>query len=458
MGVWRYALWLPMLAFVAYRASIVLTTLEAFKDAKRDERGRPYLWTTTSIEDASGKFRTLRQELKTDPAQCETLHTFADGTRFAASGFEDIVMLSAESAVTCAGNLDESWYHPEKSVSGQCVMIEFDTATGKVQVKPLAMENFPSDVAFFSHGIDVVVDADTGAKTLFVVNHAYHRGGERIETFALEADYRLRYLRSLTSPLLREAHNGVLNDLTVTSPTEFYVTSYLPYPDPVTGRTKRGAFFNLFATGAGFGDTNVLRCVIQPVRGDDSSNVDCTVAASGFMMANGITHTVVHGTTVFAVADPLSGGLTLLTRCDDGTLCGPRQFLRLAHAADNVQLVKHGRTPEGAGHDDGEAQGVRQFYLGSIYDRSSAPTAPGPAVSPGGVTEITLMFAKDSTGGVKMFKAVEKDIAMHDGRVLPGTASGMVFDCVGSDRTRVAIAGSYREHGLMVCRTKRDSA
>jgi len=49
------------------------------------------------------------------------------------------------------------------------------------QIHQLPLTGFPPDVAFHPHGIYL----DRPTSKLYVVNHAYNRGGERIDVFLL---------------------------------------------------------------------------------------------------------------------------------------------------------------------------------------------------------------------------------------------------------------------------------
>ena len=95
------------------------------------------------------------------------------------------------------------------------------------RVHTLPMGDFPSDVAFWSHGLALHRES----LTLAVVNHAWKFGGERIEIFELafespEAPPTLRYVKSVVDPKLKY---GQINSVALLSaaPLRFYATGAL---------------------------------------------------------------------------------------------------------------------------------------------------------------------------------------------------------------------------------------
>lgn len=67
--------------------------------------------------------------------------------------------------------------------------------------------------------------------TVYVINHAYAQGGERIEVFDILSDhnghiYSLDYKYSITGDFFNENAMGVLNNLVVVDTNKLYVTRY----------------------------------------------------------------------------------------------------------------------------------------------------------------------------------------------------------------------------------------
>lgn len=72
-------------------------------------------------------------------------------------------------------------YSANSAPSGSIYVITGIGSTSEPTIEPALVEGFPSDVAFRPHGLGLLADGDL----LFVVNHAYARGGERIDIFHL---------------------------------------------------------------------------------------------------------------------------------------------------------------------------------------------------------------------------------------------------------------------------------
>lgn len=63
------------------------------------------------------------------------------------------------------------------------LMTDAPTYIFAFQLEQLKIENFPYDVAFHPHGIFL----DRENQQLYVVNHAYAKGGERIDIFNVDS-------------------------------------------------------------------------------------------------------------------------------------------------------------------------------------------------------------------------------------------------------------------------------
>jgi hypothetical protein len=152
----------------------------------------------------------------------------------------------------------------------------------------LLKRNFPRGVAFHPHGIYLL--RTESQLLLYVINHAYSEGGERIEVFSYETEEEITHLKYLYS--LRQSDYfdkramGRLNDILVISEDEFYVTTYWPVPDdPVRGQTDldRNIFSKLHGVamwiGARYGllNTYVYRCTVPQGERKRNVHVDCEI-------------------------------------------------------------------------------------------------------------------------------------------------------------------------------------
>ncbi len=64
-------------------------------------------------------------------------------------------------------------------------------------------------------------------RLLYVINHAFGKGGERVEVFELKTspELKITYSRSIRFP---DKYAGNLNDLVMIGLDEFYITEFWP--------------------------------------------------------------------------------------------------------------------------------------------------------------------------------------------------------------------------------------
>lgn len=100
----------------------------------------------------------------------------------------------------------------------------------KFSVTKALIYGFPSNVALYAHGMAIY------SHRLYVINHAYKNGGERVEIFRIDDKFNLQYESSL---LMGQENIGTLNDVLVVSDNRLLVTRSQPYADSVDGRQKQ---------------------------------------------------------------------------------------------------------------------------------------------------------------------------------------------------------------------------
>lgn len=149
-------------------------------------------------------------------------------------GPEDIVNWHG---IGLAGSDDrvKLWYGGDKmpvdAVPNGAIYAIYPSNDTKIRFKPLSLHGFPLEIAFHPHGMALY------PHQLYVINHAYGKGGERIEVFDLdccdesEGSVKLTYNYSLT---FQDFH-GMLNDLVAISENEIFVTQWLPIAHSVKG-------------------------------------------------------------------------------------------------------------------------------------------------------------------------------------------------------------------------------
>lgn len=141
-------------------------------------------------------------------------------------------------------------------------------------IYPLDMKGWPKDVGFHPHGLHILNE------TLYATNHAYAKGGERIEVFGIEgikSQLSLKYRRSIALP---DYVFGITNDVLMVSDTDFFLTTWKPKPDTPDGRDKsllaELALITEWLLGLKF--TYLYRCK------DVQGKAECTVVDSGITM------------------------------------------------------------------------------------------------------------------------------------------------------------------------------
>jgi len=206
-------------------------------------------------------------------------------------GAEDIVKVG-KFLITAGDDRIKLWEHPAylfaKTIDGGLYLIDPITEN----IKQLNLEGFPKDIAFHPHGIYAVNN------TIYVINHAYSKGGERVEVFGIKQTndgdkagdkagvtsgdtenkaenpdtqtenkenkdniiensfetFEIVYKYSIK---FDNIHSGRFNDLAVTESNEnndeFYITSYLAFPDPIKGKDTATNKFSKFKNFAVIG-------------------------------------------------------------------------------------------------------------------------------------------------------------------------------------------------------------
>lgn len=127
------------------------------------------------------------------------------------------------------------WYGgdqiPVDTVPNGAIYAIYPSNDTKISFKPLTLHGFPSEIAFHPHGMALYPNH------LYVINHAYGKGGERIEVFNVdccsenEGSVKLTYNHSLTFI----DYHGMLNDLIAINENEIFVTQWLPVAHSVKG-------------------------------------------------------------------------------------------------------------------------------------------------------------------------------------------------------------------------------
>ena len=383
----------------------------------------------------------------------------------------------------------------------------FALEVGSGTLWPLPIAAFPSARALRPHGLALFRvpgdESHDSSQLLYVVNHAYAQGGERIEVLlvqrnrafranasapdtepaaASEPPVHLRYLRSIFDSTHQREAMGVLNDVAPVRGGVF-VTQYMPVCDASDGRVPPSfaqglaQLSNLAAWMLDLGWSRIWYC---PDRENESSlaaqlhssnttndndepSAQCRVVAVGGAMFNGIS--IDEHRQLAVVADAIKRTIEVWSLPE---LDRPERLVHLASiplpfAVDNVERDA----------TDG------RFYLGSIgrlkgffdyIDRAKAVNGlpPRSTLSPGGAQRLTI--SGDSLAAARRAASrladspatpiagtIDPDplslglefkletLMMHDGRQLPGI----------SVATRVGhhlVLGSWCDRGILICK------
>ena len=134
-------------------------------------------------------------------------------------GIEDFVEYSDEILIGGSNNNLKLFTLNNYNDTENGNMISFNISSKQFSIVPL--KNFPGNIAFHPHGIFLFKK-----EIIYVINHAFDKGGERIEKFRIiEKEDKITYLTYMQSFILPDTLKGTLNDLVALREDEFYFTS-----------------------------------------------------------------------------------------------------------------------------------------------------------------------------------------------------------------------------------------
>jgi len=189
-----------------------------------------------------------------------------------------------------------------------------------MEIQQLPIVGFPEGDYFHPHGLYYREQE----RELYVVNHAYAKGGERIEVFGVDVAATddddegvvvpsgLIYKYSITSDWMKKEMNGILNSLVVVEKNKFYVTQYEAHAQDFSegnwlsleNAYKIHLFIQVFFKPR---QTYVWYCDF------DHTTLDCRKVTDGFVMANGITASTPDYSQIF-VADMFGKAISVFDR------------------------------------------------------------------------------------------------------------------------------------------------
>jgi len=290
-------------------------------------------------------------------------------------------------------------------------------------------------VLFHPHGIYLY--ENSGERLLFVINHAYAKGGERIDVFKVKGnnfeDVSVKYFQTIKPEVFAQL-TGILNDLVVVEPGKLYVTQYRAFPDMLDGRDfhsstilgKIYGIFNAIIFFGGFKYSPVWFCSFDPNHAGET-DAQCFVASPPSWMVNGITAD--KDGYIYVALPPLKE--VAVYKRDPSNRLIQEAVIPTIRAVDNLVLD----------HKNGKIYGgflVASDYVEFIMALTDK-AKPKDKFIAGGLIEITITKDKN---GKRSYKAEETIVV--PGSVLSGI-SGTVVD---GDHV---VFGSWFDEGVIVC-------
>jgi hypothetical protein len=288
--------------------------------------------------------------------------------------------------------------------------------------------NYPPNVVMHSHGIGLLHSQDL----LFVVNHAYAKGGERVDIFQITKNANQKVELLYQSTVQFDTWMGTLNDIVPVSKDEFYVTNYLPVVDTKEGRPNDFSskllriLYSLSQPLFKF--THILYCKGTKGNSDDI----CKVVGPGAGMWNGITATP-DGKTIF-VNDLLAKTIYSFSRTASNDLQQVKTY-KSEHVLDNIEYMdgKIWRGGLAKLTDSMKFDADYEHHPDYILPSFNQGKSPSGLLNPGHVSSLDLATGNFTTHVV------------HHGSLLSGFASGI------RHKNKV-IVGSYYDDGVLICK------
>ena len=342
---------------------------------------------------------------------------------------ENIMILSSDDRFT----LWEKNFGPTNTPNGGLYALYKEN--GENRLISLELTNFPSVDAFHPHGIYYFEDKSL----LFVVNHAYGKGGERIDVFSVnvgnspQSPVTVTFLYYIGKDFFSLNSMGSLNDLAVISEGEFYVTQYRYFTDALDGRNNKSLksllkeLGNLVVALFNIPLSKVYFCKYSlPDSSMTSVSVECNAVAASSMY-NGISHRPADGKVL--LASTINNQLHVFNRnlsSKTGEIVLQSKIPSI-YSIDNIEYD--------AKHDEFILSSIGAFH----YHVARVHSLHGGVerYSPGGGQAI--QFSGSNSLGYTL-----RPLAITDGTVLSGVSvAARLQDSV--------VLGSWEDNGILVC-------
>jgi len=353
------------------------------------------------------------------------------------TGAEDITRYSDSIILTSSDDRLTLWDIPTTRNGGPsnteqgaiyAVVLPPNESPQNTQIFKLALEGFPQSVAFHPHGIYLF-----NQSLLFVINHAYAQGGERVDVFSvtpsktadeLNPPLKLVYEYTLGEKFLTEVSYGCANDILVVAPGKFYITQYQPFPD--SKESGRDGFMyklkGMFAVLSKSDWTYVRYCEYSTdASAGTNREITCQISGKGVSL-NGINKNQ-KGDLIF-VADPIVRQLKVFKRDRNDNTLSVLSSVPTPYAVDNIEL-------------DGESGRIMLSAIGSVsrhFKHVSTRVSGKESSNPGGAQELLVHGTT--------FKV--QDLLLQDGDLLSSISAACKFG------SRLVL-GSWEDNGVLIC-------
>lgn len=369
--------------------------------------------------------RPFKQKLKSNDASKCKLYK-------GPTGAEDFVLAKngwiISSSVDAGHLIDEGVDVCKRDTGG---LWAFRFSDGGAPMRLHNMEGLPNPVAacFMTHGLFL----SNATNRLYAVTH--NGNYSSVQVFSVDYDSNkdspplLSWIRSVTTDsFLNMSPNDVVEGA---SPGEVYVTQFMPFPVPSSGRLhsttlveKVQQILLIPILCLGLKLTTVHRCIFED---DPTIPAECTEASkTRFRIANGIAISDDRN-TVF-VNDVLSYAIVQFHRNKDTGMLERENTIPLTHAADNIEYKFDGKREE--------------LWMGTIPEiMTVASNEEKPfekrAIVPGGLAVVSREGDNTKWG--------EQEVVYHhDGTMLSQVSFGMAHD------GKVVLGSAYAD-GILVC-------
>ncbi|CAD8092875.1 unnamed protein product [Paramecium sonneborni] len=252
-------------------------------------------------------------------------------------GPEDMTQFNSTTIIIGSGNFQKVYARGKPELEQQGIYAILNSNKKNYSLMKLELKNFPKDVALYIHGIYIRRQKD--GDFLFVINHAYHNGGERIEIFRINEQLELTYEHSL---IMDEQYTGILNDLVVIEDNRLLITTYMPLPDPKEGRHKANALHiikTLFYQLTKQKTTYILDCQFNKQKQSLIQPQCKQLANTSGIMRNGLTW---NKKDLVWVADSIEKGFTEYQIQGENLVF--KRFVPVQNGIDNIEYQEESNT------------------------------------------------------------------------------------------------------------------